>query len=238
MKGNVAVKLSIGVLIIGSLYWDSARQSWRDSRLRLNEAFVVRAPIRYGRRSETRGNTYTMVFSRLCELGQALLVRCLRDVSTADDLIAEAEHLWTAERSGKPNHRVSAGYGCVALLRHPHQDISQELLDAWAGRVSREQGYGNVPQTAREGCLVSDRGLLQIPWPTLIDGNNPVAIDLLLATANHPTLEGERKSYPTPVTIADAWRKDSDGNVSYFWNNNKHGIRTFEDEAIRERLKS
>lgn len=129
------------------------------------------------------------------------------------------------------------GLGLRGVASPPHQEISQELLDTWAARVSSEQGYGNVPQTAREGCLVSDRGLLQIPWPTLIEGNNPVAIDLLLATANHPTLEGEPKSYPTPVTIADAWRKDSDSNVSYFWNNNKHGIRTFEDEAIRERLK-
>ena len=44
--------LSVGVLIIGSLYWDLAsdRKEWRASRLNAGGARTVRAPIRYGRR--------------------------------------------------------------------------------------------------------------------------------------------------------------------------------------------
>ena len=57
--------LLLGVLIIGSLYWDRAchRTNWRRDRLDQCRGRHVRAPIRYGRRSKTRGCSYTMVFS-------------------------------------------------------------------------------------------------------------------------------------------------------------------------------
>src|SRR5580692_12520499 len=60
-RDGVPLTLSIGVLIIGSLYWDPRRQGWRDSRLDVDNVFNVHAPIRYGRRSTGRGHTYTMV---------------------------------------------------------------------------------------------------------------------------------------------------------------------------------
>jgi hypothetical protein len=230
------LKLKIGVLIIGSLYWDPDRQAWRDSRLLIDDTFVVRAPIRYGRLSENRGNTYTMVFSGLCEHGEAIVVRCQRDVATASDLITEAEQLWAAERLSKPNRRICANWGSVALLCHPDRDIPQALLDSWAGHVSGDQDYGHIPQAAGEAPLISERGILQIPWPALINGGKPLAVDLLLATGNHPTLTGEPKSYPNAQTIADAWLRDTHNNVKYFRNNIQAGIRTFEDGAIAARL--
>jgi len=177
-----------------------------------------------------------MFFLRQCEAGQAKVVRCRSEVSTQNDLFIEAEHLWAAERKGDLNGLISANWGCVALLNHPDRHVPQELLDTWAMRVARERHYGNILQAPGEGPLVSERGLLQIPWPTLIDGNDAVPLDLLIATANQPTLEGEPKSYPTPEMIANAWRMDRNNNVSYFWNNIRFGIRTFEDDAIRERL--
>lgn len=232
------MKLKIGILIIGSLYWDPDRQPWRDSRLLMDQPFVVRAPIRYGRLSEKRSYTYTMVFSPSCEYGHALVVQCQRDVVTAPDLITEAEQLWAAERLGKPNGRICTTWGSVGLLCHPERAIPQELLDAWAAHVSCDQEYGHIPQAAGEDAVVSDHGMLQIPWPTLIDGNQPVAMDLLLATATHPSLTGELNSYPKAQTIADAWLTDTHENVKYFRNNVKAGIRTFEDDAIAARLGS
>lgn len=54
--------LSMGVLIIGSLYWrEGGRDRWRRWRLDMTSKWLVRAPIRYGRRS--LNNTFTMVFS-------------------------------------------------------------------------------------------------------------------------------------------------------------------------------
>jgi hypothetical protein len=182
--------LDAGILIIGSLLWDTRRQAWRDARLDRASPEVVTAPIRYGRKSEGRGNTYTMVFSRLCELGQARVVRCARAVSSAEDLIAEAEQLWAAERNRPVERSISAGWGCVALLCNPDRDVPQEILTGWERRVARERYYGNVPQTADEGSLVSSDGVLQIPWPRRVTGNAAVPLDLLLATATYPTLEG------------------------------------------------
>lgn len=93
------MELSVGVPMVGSLYWDnSTRQVWRESRLVSDKGCIVSAPIRYGRLSEKRGSTYTMVFSGGCEPGTARVVRCRKGISSVEDLIAEAEHLWTAER--------------------------------------------------------------------------------------------------------------------------------------------
>lgn len=230
------VALRAGILIIGSLLWDPRRQAWRDARLDMASSEAVTAPIRYARASEGRGNTYTMVFSRLCEVGQARVVCCASTVSSGEDLIAEAEHLWAAERNWTVERSISAGWGCVALVRNPDRDIPRPILTRWANRVSEERNYGNVPQTPEEGLLVSDDGLLQIPWPRLTESNEPVALDFLLATATHPTLAGMPASYPSVDTIANAWNADRDSHVEYFWRNVDSGIRTFQDDAIRERL--
>jgi hypothetical protein len=229
--------LSIGVLIIGSLYWDPRRQGWRDSRLDVDNVFNVHAPIRDGRRSTGRGHTYTMVLSRQAGEGQAKVVRFKNDVSAAADLHAEADHLWAAERNGNPDGRVAADWGCVALLCNPGRHIPAALVGDWAKRVAGISGYGNIPHAPGEGSVISDSGLLQIAWPNLAESDEPVPLDLLIATANHPTLEGEPKAYPSPDMIADAWNADGQGRVEYFTNNVRDGIWTFEDDAISRRLK-
>ena len=100
-----ADEVKIGVLIIGSLFWDPSdpRKKWRCERLDpLVAKRHVRAPIRYGRKSSTRGNSYTMVFSAgLCEkkFGQAIVVPCRRPVRDTDDLVEEAVYLWAARET-------------------------------------------------------------------------------------------------------------------------------------------
>ena len=65
---------------------------------RLQSVELVLAPIRYGRRSgKRRGYTYTMVFSKHAPVGQVRVVRCSHAITSADDLITEALHLWEAE---------------------------------------------------------------------------------------------------------------------------------------------
>jgi hypothetical protein len=233
------VPLNAGILIIGSLLWDSEdnRPAWRDGRLDIASAEGVMAPIRYGRLSgKKRGHTYTMVFSRLCQLGQGKVVRCSHTVSSAADLNAEAEHLWKAEEPGAAADRIAANWGCVALLCNPERKIPEDLLTAWGERTGREPDYGNVSQTQEEGRLVSDDGLLRIDWPRLVDGGAPVSLDLLLVTANDPRITVTSPDYPGVETIANAWNAAASRCAEYFWKNLDNGIRTFQDNEIQARL--
>jgi hypothetical protein len=231
------VPLNVGILIIGSLVWDSKRQAWREARMEMPSARNVTAPIRHGRRSgKQRGHTYTMVFSRLCELGQAKAIRCSHTVSSAADLIAEAEHLWKAEQPSAEDGRIAANWGCVVLLCNPERNIPQDILRGWANRIANEPDYGNVPQTQEEGQLVSEDGLLRIPWPRLVDSGAALQLDLLLATANDPTLTGASLSYPRVETITDAWNR-AGNHVDYFWKNTDREIFTFQDDEIRALLR-
>jgi hypothetical protein len=230
------VPLSVGVLIIGSLYWrGGGRDRWRRWRLDMNRKWLVKAPIQYGRRSKNK--TFTMVFSQPSDnqLGQAIIMPCQREVSSPADLIAEAEWLWSAEDNKvpslcvlSPTQSISAEWGgCVALLRNPQSNVPQELLDGWAERVLREQHYN-----ANERRLVDGRGTLLIDWPHLTEGGL-APLDLLLATSNDP-----EPTYPTVQEIADAWNREPDNErrAEYFRQNRENGIYTFQDHAIEERL--
>ena len=147
--------LTAGVLIIGSLFWDleNDRPAWRKDRLDMAAAQNVAVPIRYGRVSESRGNSYTMVVSRTCPAGRAKLVGCSHAISTVEDLIAEAECLWRAEQPAANPNRIASGWGCVALRCNPKRQIPQDFLQGWAARVAREPGYERLTQALEGGLL-------------------------------------------------------------------------------------
>lgn len=230
--------LNAGILIIGSLLWDKDRQGWRDARLDVSQSALVSAPIRYGRRSgKRRGCTYTMVFSRGAPAGRARVVRCWHAITSANDLITEALRLWEVEELVLNTGRISTNWGCVALLCNPERRIPEEILKAWAGRVEREPGYGNVSQLADEGRIISKDGMLQIDWPRRVEGVAAVDLDLLLVTANDPTLTGTPLAYPSVETITNAWNGAALEHAEYFWKNIDYGITTFQDNEIRARLR-
>jgi hypothetical protein len=237
LKGSEPMPLNVGVLIIGSLLWDEERQAWRKARLDMTSAQTVTAPIRYGRCSSSRGRTYTMVLSRLCQIGQAKVVSCFNTVSSTTDLIAEAEHLWKAEQPTAKAGQIAAEWGCVALLCNPERKVPEDILKAWAERVGREPDYGNVSQTQGEGILVSKDGMLRIDWPRLVDSGAPVRLDLLLVTANDPRINATSPSYPPVDRIVNAWNADTENRVEYFWRNLDNGICTFQDDEITARLR-
>ena len=211
--------LSVGVLIIGSLYWDQTggRDGWRATRLQREHGWLVKAPIRYGRLSQNK--TYTMVFAELGEgqLGQARVLQCRNSVSSIQELVIEAEWLWAAERRNSQRLGISSDWGCVALLCNPGSEIQQELLDGWARHV----GFN---YRADSGRRVDSRGILQIDWPLLSDDTGPVPLDMLLATSNNPT-----GHLPSVEAIAEAWKLHGD---NYFRKNRAHSIYTFEDDAL------
>lgn len=241
--GGTATGLSLGVLIIGSLYWDTAdhRTGWRDRCLDLDGEQYVRAPIRYGRRSRSRGCSYTMVFSSSLardEYGRAIVVPCGR-ARNATELVDAAVHLWTAETSnGKNRHRrVSASWGCVAVLENPQHPLPTELRTGWTERVRQEQCYGQLNSAVDEDVAVDESGFLRIPWPVPCEDGAKLGVDVLLATATNPTIV--RGRYPTAEQVADAWSSPGGRKyVDYFVNNREHEIQTFEDGIIKTRLRT
>jgi hypothetical protein len=240
LKRNETVPLNAGVLIIGSLLWDDdpLREAWRRERLAMDSTVTVTAPIRYGRRSGVRrGRTYTMVLSRSAQGGHARVVRCSHTITSADDLLAEALHLWEAEELSVNTGRIAANWGCVALLCNPDRRTPPEFVEAWARRVKDQEGYGNVRQATDEGRLVGEDGLLEIGWPRCVQGGTAVDLDLLLVTANDPTLTGTPLSYPNVATIVDAWNSAAQEHAEYFWKNTDNGITTFQDGEIRAGLR-
>jgi hypothetical protein len=264
------MKLSIGVLLVGSLDWESKdygdvfhrritandcqriarRTKWRKERLMSDAAseFYVSAPIRYGRKSRTRGNSFTTVFSPelASRLGRAKAVRCKRDVTSIDDLTSEAMELWVAESSETHRGKLSANWGCVTLLvpedflNGSDRDERTALLANWTNRVTLDTDYGRASfstkdREAARGNVI-DGGRLKISWPALDDGK-PLPLNLLLATVTDPEIgQTVTKDYPSPQNIAKAWN-DAPEYAYYFRYNRLAGIQTAEDSEIEKFLK-
>lgn len=242
-ENGSGTELSLGVLIIGSLCWDTARhrKEWRDAHLDLGRKQYVRAPIRYARRSGSRGCSYTMVFSGSLaqeQYGRAVVVPCGR-ARNAMELVDAAVHLWTAETANgeNPLSRVSASWGCVAILESPEHPMPTALRAGWTERVRREPCYGQLNSAVHEDVAVDESGFLRIPWPVPCEDGTRLGVDILLATATNPTIV--RGRYPTAQEVADAWKSPSGRKyVGYFVNNRKRGIQTFEDDIIEARLRT
>jgi len=230
---------NVAILIIGSLIWDRRehRDLWRRDRLQAGAGIPVCAPIRYGRISEERSRTYTMVFSNELlpsRLGWALVLPCRCTVSTADQLVNEAQALWAAEQS-KPSRPgpISASWGAVGLLLNPNLTTADDIKAGWARRVEAErQHYEEFAHAHREQSALGPDGILSIPWP-ISESGTPLNADLLLATATKPSLNNG--SYATAQTIAETWKR-APKEQRYFDENRRVGITTVDDYRIMKYL--
>ena len=233
----------VGIMMIGSLYWDQSdvRAKWRESRLS-DERFDVNVPIRYGRRSTSRGNTYTMVLSNLCAkknygLGSAKVVACKNTAHDIGDVVKEAQLLWAAERnSGKSNDEFWASWGSIGLLRNPRTVFSSDFFSKWSHITSSSNEYGKISHTKSETPIISKDGILKTRWPNTLSQSKGLSFDIVLATATNPTLDSNKKAYPRVRVIAEAWNNDTENNVNYFLENRNNGIHTFQDRAINKLL--
>jgi hypothetical protein len=236
--------MRIGVLIIGSLFWDPSRVRcrWRQERLDCASKRFVTAPIRYGKKTRKRGDTYTMVFARSCSeparIGRALAVPVLADCREPEHLFYEAQCLWAAERDIEQIEGISADWGKVCVLKNPRTEPGDRILRSWLKHIGEiRASYTALPTAHGEDALLDPAtGLALFEWPTDTATSKALAdFDLLLMTATKPSLVGQR--YPTVAEIASAWRDDGGSNVMYFYNNRHCGITTFEDDAIQAILR-
>lgn len=218
--------MKCGVLIIGSLLWDDetpGRSEWREKRLSMPDRISASAHFHYGRKSQSRGNTFTMAFSADVPLARGVVVPCTHQVASLGDLLSEAISLWKAEAPGAATGAIGAGWGCVGALFGSDQN-ARRLESAWASHSAK----------AKVQCtpVIGADGRAHLPWPIAGDGN-PVDFDVILFTAT--TAEAKK---PTVEEVADAWIAQSKRFEKYFFLNVQNGIRTPEDLDIWKRIKS
>jgi hypothetical protein len=215
--------MNCAILVVGSLLWEEGpRETWRQSRLELSKRQSVAVPIRYGRRSVTRANTFTVVLDPASGGGRGMLVPCSRGVESTEDLVDEAEALWRAERNVTAGHGICAEWGCVGALFRP-EGLGLGLIAAWSDYFR---------STASPIPPVDDDGILQIPWPTSVVGGIPADTNIILATATRA-----EPGRPAASQIADAWIDQDQGKERYFFQNVRHWIRTSDDADIGARIR-
>jgi hypothetical protein len=257
---DLSMDLSIGILAIGSLAWDTkgGRPHWRTERLKDGGSFFcnVKVPIRYGRLSNKKPGTYTMVFADSvgCPLGDAKVFPCTSAVSNFEDLWLEARWLWAAEEKKAdkgPSASVASDWGCVALLRNPalQNDPQKATLEAalfkqWTTTVNNQTNQ-KCYFADKDARLLTGEGMLKVDWSQFNVSGCSSLPDLLLATTNTPCLDDQGQTcFPSLNTIVSAWyndvpnapAEDRDPYVGYFWCNYHNGFRTFQDEDIKRGL--
>jgi len=238
------MKIKGGVIIIGSLIWedhlnnkkaDNIRKEWRRQNL-INQPTLTKVPIRYGRESQTREDTYTMIFSKSCEdnLGQGLILPFNQDIITFEGLERQAIALAIAEGIYKAdNLRLTSNWGSVGLLINPKLNetdfASKELIQKkWADIYHSYSDTfidDNYKTNDENSSPITQDGFLNITWQTEMD-----AFDLLVATPVIP----KPKSLLTANDIA---KRMIDKNYqTYFQSNKRHRIATAVDDEIQLQL--
>jgi hypothetical protein len=214
-----------GILIVGSLWWETraGRNAWREARLDAQASVPVSVSIRYGRKSETRGNSFTMTFSPEHPPGKALLVPCRQSIESVANLVAEAEALWKAEAPTSKAGAISSGWGAVGAIFRSDEACYQ-LSNGWTAAFKERGG--------RALSVVNSEGALEIGQYGRIDSGT-MDFDVILATATQP-----EKSPPSAAQVANAWLDQTGGHENYFFNNVAHGIRTPDDLDIWAKLKA
>jgi hypothetical protein len=239
--------LTGGVIIIGSLLWqddlvigkgDNIRKRWRDDRL-ADERIMVKLPIRYGRYSS--GNIYTMVFSSSCErfkkLGVGIVMPFkLTRITSINQLISEARSMSKAEGM---EERLENEWAKLTILFNPEKidlNVKEKILERW-NRLDdiHKDGWKGFRLGPEKSCVCSNSEL-NIKWLAPVDTRENGKLsrfDFLLATVTKPKHKNTSR-YPSQSEIAKTVKGDS--KRFYFVQNVKHGITTFQDNAILNKI--
>jgi hypothetical protein len=249
-------KIKGGVIIIGSLFWEDKdnaiqekesiylaekRKEWRETYLDLDKKEICKLPIRYGRCSSSRKCTYTMVFSReaLDKDSSGLVFPYKSEIDFSNYLHFErqAKILADVEGISKNNdNRLRKTWGCIGIYIKPNSVHSATIINHWKSLILTDSNYKTapkyynpeVPLIDSDYCLVSD---VQIN----------TEIDFLFFTyirVEHRELDNDRKpirKYPMPQEIAEEINRSN--YKTYFEENKKSGITTFQDVDINPLVK-
>lgn len=226
-----------GTIIIGSLLWDksSIREKWRS--LCLNEISTktpVKMKIRYGRKSQSRQDTYSMIFSNhpKTEFGQAYVLGFKEVIKNARILESQAFALASAEGIWGKEPSLNKSWGTVGLLINPNIDKKDKvgadiIRKRWADIYLN---YKDVFKSSEysvenEDPVIDQYGFLNIEWTEEMND-----YDFLIATP----VVSNTKGLLNAQQIAEKMIEKN--YFEYFKNNVDSGIMTFQDDEILELL--
>jgi hypothetical protein len=244
------MKLKIGIITIGSLLWDNSnkRKCWRKAYLDATKN-PIKIPIRYGRISSSRMDTYTMTYSKnliIEEYGQGIVIGFKEPITTLEKLQEIADNVirverdrtkdeWKVIKSGEP-FTLNWNWGVLGICVNPkhicedktNEDITH-ILEFWKrSLVNFEPSKFSIK---KEPLMINKDGVFKIEWSENIE-----KYDFLISTIIQPDTKTDDGNYPNAEYIA---KKMFEGNYySYFINNVRNNIRTINDNEIKELIKS
>lgn len=245
------MNLKSGIIIIGSLIWDKSdiRKYWRKNYLNENSKIIVDLPIRYGRISASRMNTYTMVYSTnlsKSELGKGIILELKNEIDNIKSLREILENSIRVERDINKSEweclkkgeafTLNWSWGVVGLCINPkHIDSNMKF----SSKIERIVQYWNdnlsdfdpkIFSLTNERIFIEKNGQFQIEWTKEMDG-----LDFLFTTIVAPKPEIEN-NYPDADQIA--LKMYEFNYYSYFIKNVENNISTKDDVRILELIKS
>ena len=248
-------KIRGGVILIGSLYWEDEfnairnpksvklgkyRRLWREKNLAIDKTSVVELPVRYGRCSSGRNNTFTMVLSKeyLKKGGTGLVVsfKSSFDANRKQHITQQIKKLVKAEDISE-SKELSAVWGAIAIWINPKSSFRDQLEKYWKRIVDdKKSGYQGKSYSWADGNLLDINFRLQIE----IDSE----LDFLLCTYILPKYKaGDRdtqanenmvQGYPNVEQISEAIRASK--YSTYFCQNRSNNISTVDDLEIFKKM--
>ncbi|NPD45717.1 hypothetical protein [Lentimicrobium sp. S6] len=222
------------VILIGSLLWENEknalitsqgklRAKWRNN-LDLENKIEIKVPIRYGRLSGSKKNTYTMVFSNSeTNLGSAFLIPFKEEAFNFAQIKKQALELSEAEGISTNKHldRLYSTWGVIAIS---FNDKKKEALETIRQKWHNEfKEFSNSDyKLKKETPTVTKDGELNF------NINLPDNIDYVFATNTTPSLP----DYPSVKKIVEAINNSKPHYDTYVMENFNHGIRVNNDIEI------
>lgn len=251
-------KIQGGVILIGSLLWETKelnpfgeaekklaekRSEWRAKCLDKKSKTLNTLPIRYGRCSNSRGCTYTMVFSRSClniNNGTAAIIPFKENIIFDDyeNFKEMAFELASVEGISTSNIKLRKSWGSIALYINPKGNYIEKIKIMWENLKKIDQDYlAKKCQNFKINDNHENSTLLNDDYTLSSDVNIETELDFLFLTYIKPThRDSTINEYPSPTDIATEIKRS--GYDIYFTQNLANGISTFQDKEILRLLES